>query len=123
MGLSGFYGEIESDEDRFKVLDKAYEMGETFWDTADVYADSEDLIGKWFKRTGKRNDIFLATKFAGMMKDGGFMVNNDPEYVREACEKSLERLGVQTIDLYYCHRLDQKTPIEKTVEAMVQLKK
>ena len=123
MGLSGFYGEIESDEGRFKVLDKAYEMGETFWDTADVYADSEDLIGKWFKRTGKRNDIFLATKFAGMLKDGAFTVNNDLEYVREACKKSLERLGVQTIDLFYCHRLDHKTPIEKTVEAMVQLKK
>ena len=123
MGLSGFYGETESDEDRFKVLDKAYETGATFWDTADVYLDSEDLIGKWFKRTGKRNDIFLATKFAGMLKDGEFMVKNDPEYAREACEKSLERLGVQTIDLFYCHRVDHKTPIEKTVEGMVQLKK
>ena len=58
-----------------------------------------------------------------MMKDGEFMVNNDPEYVREACEKSLERLDVHTIDLFYWRCVDQKTPIEKTIEAMVQLKK
>lgn len=122
MGLSAFYGTPESDEDRFKILDKAYDMGEKFWDSADVYMDSEDLIGKWFKRTGKRDDIFLATKFANTMKDGNMTVRSDPEYVKEACEKSLKRLGVPTIDLYYCHRLDRKTPVEKTVEAMAQLK-
>lgn len=123
MGLSAFYGKPGSDEDRFTILDKAYEMGETFWDSADVYSDSEDLIGKWFKRTGKRDDIFLATKFANIIKDGNRTVRSDPEYVREACERSLERLGIPTIDLYYCHRLDRKTPIEKTIEAMAQLKK
>lgn len=123
MGLSAFYGKPESDEDRFKILDKAYDMGETFWDSADVYMDNEDLIGKWFKRTGKRDDIFLATKFANTMKDGSMTVRSDPEYVKEACEKSLKRLGIPTIDLYYCHRLDRKTPVEKTVEAMAQLKK
>ena len=123
MGLSAFYGKPESDEDRFKILDKAYEMGERFWDSADVYMDSEDLIGKWFKRTGKRDDIFLATKFANTMKDGNMTVRSDPEYVKEACEKSLKRLGIPTIDLYYCHRLDGKTPVEKTVESMAQLKK
>ena len=123
MGLSGFYGTTESDEDRFKILDKAYEMGETFWDSSDIYADSEDLIGKWFKRTGKREDIFLATKFAVIVKGADRAVRSDPEYVKEACEKSLKRLGVPTIDLYYCHRLDGKTPVEKTVEAMAQLKK
>ncbi|KAL9063670.1 MAG: hypothetical protein Q9161_009348 [Pseudevernia consocians] len=123
MGLSAFYGKPESDEDRFKILDKAYEMGERFWDSADVYMDSEDLIGKWFKRTGKRDDIFLATKFANTMKDGTMTVRSDPEYVKEACEKSLKRLGIPTIDLYYCHRLDGKTPVEKTVESMAQLKK
>ena len=123
MGLSAFYGKPESDEDRFKLLDKAYDMGETFWDSADIYSDSEDLIGKWFKRTGKRDDIFLATKFANVIKDGERMVRSDPEYVREACEKSLKRLGISSIDLYYCHRLDRKTPVEKTVEAMAQLKK
>lgn len=123
MGLSAFYGKTESDEDRFKVLDKAYDVGETFWDSADVYLDSEDLIGKWFKRTGKRDEIFLATKFAfTSYEEGQSTVRSDPEYVREACEKSLKRLGIPTIDLYYCHRLDGKTPIEKTVEAMAQLK-
>lgn len=123
MGLSAFYGKPESDEDRFKILDRAYEMGETFWDSADIYMDSEDLIGKWFERTGKRDNIFLATKFANIMKDGNRMVRSDPEYVKEACDKSLKRLGIPTIDLYYCHRLDGKTPVEKTVEAMAQLKK
>ena len=123
MGLSAFYGKPESDEERFRVLDRAYELGETFWDSADVYMDSEDLIGKWFKRTGKREDIFMATKFGSQTSDGKIMGRSDPEYAREACEKSLKRLGIPTIDLYYCHRLDGKTPIEKTVEAMAQLKK
>ena len=123
MGLSAFYGKTESDEDRFKFLDKAYELGETFWDSADVYMDNEDLIGKWFKRTGKRDDIFLATKFANQWKDGAMVTRSDPEYVKESCEKSLKRLGIPTIDLYYCHRVDKTTPIEKTVEAMAQLKK
>jgi aryl-alcohol dehydrogenase-like predicted oxidoreductase len=57
MGLSAFYGKPESDEARFKVLDRAYELGETNWDSADVYGDNEDLIGKWFKRTGKRDEV------------------------------------------------------------------
>jgi aryl-alcohol dehydrogenase-like predicted oxidoreductase len=62
MGLSAFYGKPESDEARFPVLDRECELGETFWDSADVYGDSEDLLAKWFKRTGKRDEIFLATK-------------------------------------------------------------
>jgi len=123
MGLSAFYGAPESDEARFKVLDRALELGETFWDSADVYGDSEDLVGKWFKKTGKRNEIFLATKFASIRTpEGGRRVDSSPEYVKVACEKSLKRLGVETIDLYYCHRVDKVTPIEKTVEALVQLK-
>lgn len=124
MGLSAFYGEPESDENRFKVLDRVYELGERHWDSADIYGDNEDLIGKWFKRTGKRNDIFLATKFAAHVKeDGSRGVRSDPAYVKEACAKSLQRLGIETIDLYYLHRIDGKTPIEKTVEAMAELKK
>ena len=92
-------------------------------DPFDRYADSEDLIGKWFARTGKRSEIFLATKFANIVdKDGNRSVRNDPAYVKTACAKSLSRLGIPTIDLYYCHRVDGVTPIEKTVEAMVQLK-
>lgn len=123
MGLSAHYGAPEPDEERFKVLDRAYELGERFWDSADVYMDSEDLIGKWFARTGKRNGIFLATKFANrVLPDGTRVIRSDPAYAKEACVKSLERLGVETIDLYYCHRVDGKTPIEKTVQAMKELK-
>ncbi|PVH67542.1 aldo/keto reductase-like protein [Cadophora sp. DSE1049] len=96
MGLSAFYGTPESDEERFKILDRAYDLVETFWDSADIYQDSEDLVGK---------------------------VDSTPQYCKQACEKSLKRLGVEQIDLYYCHRVDQKTPIEKTAEAMVELKK
>lgn len=84
---------------------------------------SEDLIGKWFKRTGKRSDIFLATKFALRMKpDGTRELRSDPAYIKEACAKSLHRLGIDCIDLYYCHRVDGKTPIEHTVQAMAELK-
>lgn len=125
MGLSAFYGTPASDEERFPVLDRAYELGQTFWDSADIYGDSEDLLGKWFKRTGKRNEIFLATKFGNVPggPHGIKGIDSTPEYCRSACEKSLQRLGIETIDLYYCHRVDKKTPIEKTVEAMAQLKK
>jgi aryl-alcohol dehydrogenase-like predicted oxidoreductase len=86
-------------------------------------ADSEDLLKLWFERTGKRNEIFLATKFAVTIEDGKPAIRSDPEYVKQACEKSLKRLGVDKIDLYYCHRVDKKTPIEKTVQALAELKK
>lgn len=124
MGLSAFYGTADPDEERYKVLDRAHDLGQTFWDSSDIYADNEDLLGKWFKRTGKRNDIFLATKFA-ITRDGDGLtaLRSDPKYVKEACAKSLKRLGIDTIDLYYCHRVDGKTPIEKTVQAMAELKK
>ncbi|KAM0258922.1 hypothetical protein ACHAQJ_003578 [Trichoderma viride] len=124
MGLSTSYGFGGTDEDRFKVLDRAHELGQTFWDTADVYGDNEDIIGEWFKRTGKRDDIFLATKFgAAYTADGEAVIRSDPEYVYQACAKSLKRLGVSYIDLYYHHRLDMKTPIEVTVRAMGELVK
>ncbi|KAG7440952.1 Aldo/keto reductase [Guyanagaster necrorhizus] len=120
MGISVAYGTTEPDEERFKVLDAAFEAGCTFWDSADVYLDSEDLIGKWFKRNpGKRDSIFLATKFGVTMQG----TRGDPEYVKEQCYKSLKRLGVDYIDLYYQHRVDPNTPIEKTVEAMAELVK
>jgi aryl-alcohol dehydrogenase-like predicted oxidoreductase len=125
VGLSAFYGAPEPDEARFKVLDRALELGETFWDSADVYLDSEDLIGKWFAYSGKRDQIFLATKFGNKSLPGQKVrvIDSSPEYCKEACEKSLKRLGIECIDLYYCHRVDKKTPIEKTVEAMAELKK
>lgn len=88
-----------------------------------MYGDSEDLIGRWFKlNPEKRDDIFLATKFANKYADGNMSIDSTPEYCLEACDKSLSRLGLSSVDLYYCHRLDQKTPIELTVRAMAQLK-
>ncbi|KAF8156630.1 Aldo keto reductase [Crassisporium funariophilum] len=119
MGLSAFYGDIGSDEERFKLLDAAVEEGATYWDSADIYGDSEDLVGKWFKRTGKRDKIFLATKF-GITATG---VNGKPEYVQSAAERSLKRLGVDTIDLYYVHRIDKTVPIENTIAALAELVK
>jgi aryl-alcohol dehydrogenase-like predicted oxidoreductase len=123
MSIGGAYGPAGTDEDRFALLDTAYELGNNFWDTADIYADSEDVIGKWFTRTGKRSDIFLATKFGLSFKDGTIKTDSSSEYVKAACETSLKRLGVDVIDLYYCHRVDGITPIEKTIEAMADLKK
>ncbi|KAJ7128738.1 Aldo/keto reductase [Mycena epipterygia] len=120
MGISAFYGQVDSDEERFKVLDAVHAAGCTFWDTADVYADSEELIGKWFKRTGKREDIFLCTK-CGMRPD--LSINGSPDYVRKAANASLAKLGVESIDLYYLHRADAKVPIEHTVSAMAELVK
>jgi len=124
MGLSAFYGKPDSDEVRFKVLDKAYELGCTNWDSADIYADSEELLGKWFKRTGHRKDIFLATKFANKYNPNGGArsLDSSPEYCKEACQSSLKKLGTDYIDLFYCHLVDGKTPIEKTVQAMLELK-
>ncbi len=114
------------EEESLRTLDAAHEMGMNFWDTADMYGpeSNERLLGKWFKRTGKRNDIFLATKFANTYENGKMTgkVRGDKEYVKSACQKSLERLGVDTIDLYYQHRVDRHTPIEETVAAMVELK-
>ncbi|KAJ7578390.1 NADP-dependent oxidoreductase domain-containing protein [Mycena floridula] len=119
MGISAFYGTPEADDQRFKVLDAAYEKGSRHWDTSNIYGDSEVLIGEWFKRTGKRNEIFLATKFA-ITPQG---VRGDPDHVKEAFAASIERLGVDYVDLYYQHRPDPKVPIEVTVAAMAELVK
>lgn len=124
MSFGGVYGQTATSAEKLQVLDRAYEIGERFWDTADVYGDSEDCIGEWFAKSGKRDDIFIATKFGIVASPTeGLTVRTDPAYCREACEKSLKRLGVETIDLYYMHRVDTTTPIEKTMEVMVQLKK
>ncbi|KAF8151898.1 NADP-dependent oxidoreductase domain-containing protein [Mycena galopus ATCC 62051] len=120
MGISSFYGAVESDEERFKVLDAAHAAGCTFWDTADVYGDSKELIGKWFKRTGKRADIFLCSKFGFLPTLG---IDGSPAYVKTATESSLKRLDVDCIDLYYLHRADLNTPIEHTVAAMAEFVK
>ncbi|KAL7760892.1 hypothetical protein ACKLNR_007427 [Fusarium oxysporum f. sp. zingiberi] len=128
MGLSGIYGSVGSQEERLKFLDRAWEIGATNWDSSDMYGDSEDLLGKWFAlHPERRKDIFLASKFAikgSVGPDGTFSMSIDssPGYARDACKRSLKRLGLDCIDLYYVHRLDGKTPIEKTMEELVKLK-
>jgi hypothetical protein len=123
MSIGGVYGAAGTDEQRFALLNRAHEIGQTFLDTADCYGDTEEVIGKWFNKFGKRNDVFLATKFGIQVTSTGLTTDSSPEYVKAACNKSLARLQVDQIDLYYCHRVDAKTPIEKTVQAMVELKK
>lgn len=129
MGLSAFYGTPPPDSERLAFLDRAYELGATFWDSADMYADNEDLLGKWFAaNSAKRKDIFLATKFGNKWTkgpDGNVKMETDSSgpYVREAFEKSVKRMGVEKVDFYYCHRVDGKTPIEETVKVMAELKK
>ncbi|KAJ9194329.1 hypothetical protein DTO164E3_7435 [Paecilomyces variotii] len=124
MGLSGLYGKPPGDEERLKVLDRAFELGARFWDTADVYLDNQELIAKWFKRTGKRNEVFLASKFGIVMDLEKFQfkgINSSAEYCKQTCEKNLQRLGVDYIDLYYAHRVNPATPIEQTMRAMAEL--
>ncbi|KIK60264.1 hypothetical protein GYMLUDRAFT_97303 [Collybiopsis luxurians FD-317 M1] len=123
MGISVAYGKVGTDEERFKVLDAAFEAGCTHWDTADVYGDSEDLIGKWFKRNGKRSSIFLATKFGLSFADGRIRARGDPEYIKQQFNNSLERLGTDYIDLYYVHRVDPLTPIETSIQVMADFVK
>ncbi len=124
MGLSAFYGRPSPDAERLALLDRAYALGELHWDSADMYGDNEELLGKWFAANPeKRADVFLATKFGNVVNaDGSREVRNEPAYVREACARSLKRLGLECVDLYYCHRLDGRTPVEEVVRAMVGLK-
>ncbi|KAF2732548.1 aldo-keto reductase [Polyplosphaeria fusca] len=114
-----------NDEESLRVLTAAADMGINFWDTSDMYGPylNEKLIGRWFKETGRRDEIFLATKFGIKFVDGKPQMDSTPEHVKAACAGSLERLGTDRIDLYYQHRVDPNVPIERTVEAMAQLKK
>lgn len=98
--LAGFYGPAGTREDRVALLDHAYAKGLRFWDMADVYGDSEEVVGEWLKRSGKRSQVFLTTK-CGLQRgaDGRHTFRSDPEHIRAACEKSLERLGVECVDL------------------------
>ncbi|MEO6198443.1 MAG: aldo/keto reductase [Sphingomicrobium sp.] len=123
MGMSEFYG-AGDDKESIATIHHALDRGVNFLDTADMYGPftNEELVGKAI--ADRRKDVFLATKFANVRgEDGAFLgVRGDPEYVRSACEGSLKRLGVETIDLYYQHRVDPNTPIEDTVGAMARLK-
>jgi aryl-alcohol dehydrogenase-like predicted oxidoreductase len=123
MGLSAFYGTPASDEERFKVFDRAIELGSTYFDSADGYGDNEELLGKYFKKyPQQRQKVFLATKFAGITNpDGSYTVRGDAAHVRQAIEKSLSHLQLPYVDLYYVHRIDPKVPIEETMTALKEL--
>ncbi|HLQ66538.1 MAG TPA: aldo/keto reductase [Candidatus Limnocylindrales bacterium] len=122
MGMSEFYGKTD-DTESMATIHRAIELGVVLLDTADIYGPykNETLVGRAIE--GRRDRVVLATKFGNMRgPDGSFQgVNGRPEYVRQACEASLQRLRVETIDLYYQHRVDRSVPIEDTVGAMGEL--
>jgi aryl-alcohol dehydrogenase-like predicted oxidoreductase len=122
MGMSEFYGAGDEAES-IATIHRALELGVTLLDTADMYGPftNERLVGRAIE--GRRDQVVLATKFGNERREDGTRVgiNGSPEYVRKACDASLERLGVDHIDLYYQHRVDTSTPIEETVGAMKEL--
>jgi len=122
MGMSEFYG-TGDEEQGIATIHRALDLGVTFLDTADMYGPftNEQLVGRAI--AGRRDEVQLATKFGNERRADGSRVgiNGRPEYVRAACDASLERLGVDHIDLYYQHRVDKSVPIEETVGAMVEL--
>lgn len=122
MGMSEFYGSSEEQES-IKTLHAALDLGVTFFDTADMYGSghNEELLSKAF--SGRWDELVLATKFGVVRGPNGEFsgINGRPEYVKQACDASLTRLGCDHIDLYYCHRPDPQVPVEDTVGAMKEL--
>ena len=122
MGMSEFYGQTD-DRESLATLEAAYAAGVTLFDTADSYGigHNEELIARFLK--GKRNEVHIATKFGLVRKAGSYerRVDSSPAYIVAACEASLKRLGVETIDLYYAHRLNLETPLEETMDALAKL--
>ncbi len=127
MGIASTYtSSVKGDDDAIALIHRAIDLGITLLDTADVYGESELQVGKALR--GRRDQVVLATKFGFVAEVSSSPrdtskqpIDGSPRYVREACEKSLKRLGVDYIDLYYLHRVDPKTPIEETVGAMAAL--
>jgi len=123
MSMSQSYG-VPDDEESIATLNLALELGINFWDTADVYGNgrNEELISKIL--VPNRKKIFIATKFGfSPNADGSMSINGSPAYIRQAVEKSLRRMKIDTIDLYYAHRIDPNTPVEEMVGAMAELVK
>ena len=122
MGMSEFYGTADESE-AVATLHRALDLGVTFLDTADMYGPftNEQLVGRAI--AGRRDEVVLATKFGNQRREDGswIRINGTPEYVHEACDASLRRLGVDHLDLYYQHRVDPTVPIEETVGAMAEL--
>ncbi|MBV1911858.1 MAG: aldo/keto reductase, partial [Kangiellaceae bacterium] len=127
MGMSEFYGSF-NESGSFNTLNQALDSGVRFWDTSDIYGPrtNEELLGRYFSQNSSaRNQVVLATKFGIERNEQGEFLgfNGSPEYVKQACEASLKRLGVDHIDLYYQHRMDPNVPVEDTVGAMGDLVK
>jgi aryl-alcohol dehydrogenase-like predicted oxidoreductase len=124
MGMSEFYGS-KNDPESLSTIHRALDLGVNFLDTADMYGPftNEELVGRAIR--GRRPSVVVATKFGNQRgADGSFLgVSGRPDYVRQACDGSLQRLGIDHIDLYYQHRVDTKVPIEETVGAMSELVK
>jgi aryl-alcohol dehydrogenase-like predicted oxidoreductase len=122
MGMSEFYGS-STESEALATIHRALDLGVTFLDTADMYGPftNEKLVGKAIR--GRRDDVVVATKFSIIRGEDGSRlgISGRPEYVRKACDASLQRLGIDVIDLYYQHRVDPKTPIEETVGALADL--
>jgi aryl-alcohol dehydrogenase-like predicted oxidoreductase len=122
LGIADIYtSSVHDDEAAVALVRRALDVGMTFLDTADIYGDSELKVGKAIK--GRRAEVVLATKFGFVQSEIGSaeQLNGRPEYVRDACERSLRRLEVDSIDVYYLHRADPNVPIEDTVGAMADL--
>ncbi|KAF8172771.1 NADP-dependent oxidoreductase domain-containing protein, partial [Mycena galopus ATCC 62051] len=122
MGIGAYYGQTDKTE-AFKTLSRAADLGITFWDTADIYGNTEEVLGEWFTQSGRRAEVFLATKFGAidLRPDASkktFAPCSDPVYIAHAFARSLERLQTDYVDLYYQHRVDPGVPIEVVLETL-----